>query len=87
MVTMFEMIIPWYPLPYDFHMIDAVQFNDGAIDKGSGTKELARTIKIFENGNTRSGVKLLSLRDIPGLQVTFSDKVTPDNDYFTSSSI
>ena len=28
-------------------MISSVQFNDGAIDNGSNTKELARTIKTY----------------------------------------
>ena len=34
-----------------------VQFNDGTINKGRDIKELARTIKTFEYGNTRGGVK------------------------------
>ena len=33
------------------------KFNDGAINKRSSTKELARTIKTFEYKNTRSASK------------------------------
>ena len=40
-----EIIISWSSLPHDFHMIRA-HINDSAVDKESGTKELARTIKI-----------------------------------------
>ena len=34
-----------------------MMFNEGVIDKGNGTKELARRFKTFEDENTRSGVK------------------------------
>ena len=34
-----------------------VQFNDGTINKGRDIKELARTIKTVEYGNTKSGAK------------------------------
>ena len=55
MVAPSETIISWYSSLYDFHMTGS-QFNDSVTDKGSGTKELARTIKTFEYENTRSGV-------------------------------
>ena len=37
----------------DFHMM----FNEGVIDKGNGTMELARRFKTFEDEHTRIGVK------------------------------
>ena len=34
-----------------------MMFNEGVIDKGNGTMELARRFKTFEDENTRIGVK------------------------------
>ena len=50
------MNISRYSSVHNFHMMCA-QFNDSAIDKGSGNKELSRTTKTFEYENTRSGIK------------------------------
>ena len=41
---------------YDSHMM-CTQFNEGAIYKGSGAKELVRTVKTFEYKNIKSGLK------------------------------
>ena len=89
-------IILWYSSLHDFHMM-CVQFNDGAIDKRSGTRKLARTIKTSEYENTRSGVKCcitekkttyqLNHVDIPGPRGAFSDKVTFDIDCLTDGPV
>ena len=54
MVTFSEMNVVWYSSLHDFHMMCP---NDGAIDKGSCTKQIAGTSKTFEYEKTRSVFK------------------------------
>ena len=73
----------------DFHMM----FNEGVIDKGNGTMELARRFKTFEDENTRIGVKCCNhwgkkqyIRDLIQINRSlgpFTDKAKPDINYFT----
>ena len=48
---LFEIIILQYSSLHDFHM--CAQFNDNVINKGSNTKKIAGTIKIFESKNKK----------------------------------
>ena len=68
------MTILWYSSLHHFHMMRA---NHGAINKGSSSKKLLRTIQTSEYKNTMSGVKwcdhlerktvyLTNHTDIPG---------------------
>lgn len=59
MVTLTEIIVSWNSSLHDLHMMYVIctEFNDGAINKRSDAKKLARTIKTFEYKNTRNGVK------------------------------
>ena len=57
----------------DFHMM----FNEGVIDKGNGTKELARRFKTFEDENTRSGVKCSITGEKTIHQRSHTDKIGP----------
>lgn len=61
------------------------QFNEGAICKGSGAKELVRTVKTFEYKNIKSGLKCYDNSektiyhtnhvDTPGLQEYFQTEL------------
>ena len=65
MVTLSEMTISGYSSLRHFHTMCV---NDGAIVRGSGAKELARTIKTFEYQNT---IYLKNHVDIPEPQGHF----------------